>query len=282
MAFYLPYALDWARAGRIFVDTTLVTPYYANNFLTLYAAFFKVGLGEYTNFLPWFCGALSALGIFSTVRACALSVTNQARPLTWLTTTAIPLAVVAPFAFEPTFLRWANAGMLDVCIGCFIFLPVMATALTLIDRRTDYTRELVILAAFVAGMKPPLLAFLPLFGSLLILLSVRRLPKLRIVACFATFAAPKCAMVRDERRSGWRPGAAGVASRVASTRFPVLSRPSKANELAAPYIDFATTIACCPGALLLGYAKFRFRRLWSERRRYVHVLAVHRDRLCAH
>jgi hypothetical protein len=161
-AFYLPYALDWSRAARIYVDESLWLPYYANNFLTLYAAFFRLGAGDYINFLTWFCGLLSALGVFAATQTFGRETENDRALARWAT--AAGAAVTAFMVFLPSFLRWANGSMLDIPLGLFAFAPVLAGAMALRSGKSgSYAREILVTGAFCIGMKPAFLALIPLF-----------------------------------------------------------------------------------------------------------------------
>src|SRR6267154_4557643 len=65
VSYHLAYAVDWANAGRIYVDPFLRFPYYANNFLLFDSAFFILKLGDYCHFLTWLCGLLTCLGVLA-------------------------------------------------------------------------------------------------------------------------------------------------------------------------------------------------------------------------
>jgi len=65
VSYHLAYAVDWANAGRIYVDPFLRFPYYANNFLLFYSALFVLKLGSYCHFLNWLCGLLTCLGVLA-------------------------------------------------------------------------------------------------------------------------------------------------------------------------------------------------------------------------
>src|ERR1051325_1541186 len=56
ISYHLAYAVDWANAGYIYVDEFLRNPYYANNFLLLYALLFALKLGPLCHFMTWLCG----------------------------------------------------------------------------------------------------------------------------------------------------------------------------------------------------------------------------------
>ena len=177
MAYYAPYPLEWAKAGRIFVDLTLPTPYYVNNFPLFTAAFDSLGFGNFTNFLTGVTGSLSILGIFALIRSYAieqLGTSVVARVLAF----GVPAAFAAALITTPSFLRWVNGGMLDVPIGLFVLVPVMCAACAWLLPRERYGREIILVGAFCVGMKPTLPAFIPLF-FVLWLLAQHRLPTLR-------------------------------------------------------------------------------------------------------
>lgn len=182
VTYHLPYALDWANAGRIYVDPFLRFPYYANNFLLLYSALFVLKLGDYCQFLTWLCGLLTCLGVLAFFVPEHLE-GRPARSLTFASPTAtilVPLGV----AFSPVFLRYLNVGMLDIPIGLFILVPVLCVYRTLSGQALQ--RELAVTAAFCAGMKLTLIGHLPFFLVSLLFVSVHRLPRRQtFVLCLA-------------------------------------------------------------------------------------------------
>src|SRR6266481_8878230 len=111
VGYHLPYAVDWANAGRIYVDPFLRFPYYANNFLLFDSALFILKLGDYCNFLTWLCGLLTCLGVlaFFSPRevdlACKSFLGSRFQPQQFL----IPLSV----ALSPVFLRFLNNSYVD-------------------------------------------------------------------------------------------------------------------------------------------------------------------------
>jgi len=171
VGYHLPYAVDWANAGRIYVDPFLRFPYYANNFLLFDSAFFILGVGNYCHFLTWLSGLLTCLGVlafFSPVQcdlAARRSVGSHFRPQEFL----IPLSV----ALSPVFLRYLDVGYVDVPIGLFLLASVLC-----VYRTTSYRafeRELVVIGAFCVGMKLTLIGHLPFLIVSLFVASTRRL-----------------------------------------------------------------------------------------------------------
>jgi hypothetical protein len=149
VTYHLPYAVDWANAGQIYVDQFLRFPYYANNFLLLYSALFVLKLGSYCHFLTWLCGLLTCLGVLAFFAPDAPEV-RRLPPKRWrfrLHQFLIPLCV----ALCPIFLRYLNVGLLDVPIGLFLLIPIFCAYRTLSGERLE--RELVVIAAFCMGMK---------------------------------------------------------------------------------------------------------------------------------
>ncbi|PYX04588.1 MAG: hypothetical protein DMG88_24135 [Acidobacteria bacterium] len=158
VSYHLAYAVDWANAGQIYVDPFLRFPYYANNFLLLYSALFILKLGSYCHFLTWLCGLLTCLGVqaFFTPpqkRSQEQLDRKQFYPERFL----IPLCV----AFSPVFLRYLNVAFIDVPIGLFILTPILCAYRS--SSRLPFERELVVTAAFCAGMKLTLIGHLPFF-----------------------------------------------------------------------------------------------------------------------
>lgn len=171
ISYHLAYAVDWANAGQIYTDEFLRFPYYANNFLLLYALLLTLKLGPVCQFLGWLCGLLTGLGVYSviaevTVKDQDISDTWQAR---WVSLRALIIAL--GLGLSPVFLRWVGTGFLDTSIGLFVFIPILCTYIGLQTGTRKYEHEFVLTAAFCVGMKIVLIVFLPLFiGSLILLL----------------------------------------------------------------------------------------------------------------
>ena len=171
ISYHLAYAVDWANAGQIYTDEFLRYPYYANNFLLLYALLLTLKLGPVCHFLTWLCGLLTGLGVYSviaegTAKDQDIGNTWQAR---WVSLRALIIAL--GLGLSPVFLRWVNTGFLDTSIGLFLFIPILCTYIGLQTGTRKYEYEFVLTAAFCVGMKIVLIVFLPLFiGSLILLL----------------------------------------------------------------------------------------------------------------
>jgi len=175
VTYHLAYAVDWANAGRIYVDSFLRFPYYANNFLLFYSALFVLKLGSYCHFLNWLCGLLTCLGVL----AFFTPVQDPFREWTQMWKLSRPQHLLIPLsvALSPVFLRYLNVAYIDVPIGLFLLVPILCAYRS--SPCQPFERELVVTAAFCAGMKLTLIGHLPFFlGSLLF--ATVRLPRRQI------------------------------------------------------------------------------------------------------
>src|SRR5262249_6047062 len=165
-------AVDWANTGRIYVDPFLRFPYYANNFLLFYSALFVLKLGSYCHFLNWLCGLLTCLGVL----AFFTPVQNQFREGTSIWKLSRPQQFLIPVcvALSPLFLRYLNVAYIDVPIGLFLLIPILCAYRS--SPSQPFERELVVIAAFCAGMKLTLIGHLPFFFCSLFFSPPRRLP----------------------------------------------------------------------------------------------------------
>jgi hypothetical protein len=171
--YHLAYAVDWANAGRIHTDNFLRFPYYANNFLLIYALMFVLKLGYLCHFATWLCGLLSGLGVYVLI---ADDTTNRAELGRWFRLTLAFKDIILPLtlALSPVFLKYVNVGYVDVPIGLFILVPVLCTCLILNGESRNYEIDLLVTAAFLVGMKVTLILCLPLFGISLFLVLRRQ------------------------------------------------------------------------------------------------------------
>jgi len=176
VTYHLAYAVDWANAGRIYVDPFLRFPYYANNFLLFYSALFILKLGSYCHFLNWLCGLLTCLGVL----AFFTPVENHLRERTtgWKLSRPEQFLIPLCVAISPTFLRYLNVGYIDVPIGLFVLVPILCAYRTSLGR--PFERELVVTGAFCAGMKLTLIGHLPFFLGSLFFATARRLRRWQI------------------------------------------------------------------------------------------------------
>lgn len=176
--FHLAYAVDWANAGQIYADEFLRFPYYANNFVVLYALMFALKLGPVCHFLTWLCGLLTGLAVYSAIAQQTVKRAN--RRGFWLSLMAS--IIVLGLALSPVFLRWVDTAMLDVPIALFLLTSVLCIYLGLQAGARKYELEFILIAAFCVGMKIVFFLFLPLFiVSLILLLRKRKQALSRII-----------------------------------------------------------------------------------------------------
>ncbi len=171
VTYHLAYAVDWANAGKIYVDPFLRFPYFANNFLLFYSALFILKAGNYCHFLTWLSGLLTCLGVL----AFFAPVESQARGWIYNWKLSRPEQYLVPLcvALCPTFLRYLNVAYIDVPIGLFVLVPILCAYQTSAGRR--FERELIVTGAFCAGMKLTLIGHVPFFLASLFFASARRL-----------------------------------------------------------------------------------------------------------
>ncbi|HET9393788.1 MAG TPA: hypothetical protein VFO29_09770 [Candidatus Rubrimentiphilum sp.] len=177
-AFLLPQALDWAQAHALSVDATLRFPYYAQNWVLLQAWFFAFNLGDYTNLLTWLCTILTALGIQSLIAGFAPQTAHDgSRQALFARLTFYAAVFTAPLAFllSPITIRWEWTSMQDIAQG-FIFLAFMLCAVAALRARDSFRplAAAIIIAAFFAGIKTSLIAFLPLYALVIAAICVRQ------------------------------------------------------------------------------------------------------------
>jgi hypothetical protein len=182
--YHLAYAVDWAHAGRIYGDEFLRFPYYANNFVLIYALMFVLKVGQLCHFATWLCGLLSGLGIYVLVANHEAGPADAGR---WLRIILAVRDILLPLtlALSPVFLNYLNVGYVDVPIGLFVLIPVLCTFLILKGDSRNYEIDLVLAAAFCAGMKITLFLCLPLFAlSLIVVLRRQQRRVSHMVALF--------------------------------------------------------------------------------------------------
>ncbi len=160
--YHLAYAQDWANAGRIVVDPYLFFPFYANNFLLLYAAWIVAGAGQFVNFLTWTTGLLIALALYASVADYAAS-----KPATRGWSVAIGLLVTYAVVSAPIFLDYAVLGYVDVPIGAAVFLSILAAGLAVRERDRGWLVAAAVVAAFLVGMKASYVVLVPVFAAII-------------------------------------------------------------------------------------------------------------------
>ena len=108
--YHLAYAVAWANAGRIYPDEFLHFPYYANNFLLIYALMFVVKFGQLCHFATWLCGLLSGLGVYVFIAEDAMTRANMSRWFRFvsaLKNTILPLTL----ALSPVFMKYRRCWL---------------------------------------------------------------------------------------------------------------------------------------------------------------------------
>lgn len=158
--YHLAYAQDWANAGRIVVDPYLFFPFYANNFVLLYAAWIVLGAGVVVQFMTWVTGAMVGLAIYAAIADYA-STLDGVRG--WL---VIPVGLLLVFALigTPLFLDYAVLGYIDVPIGAMALCVVLAILLGIRERRAGWLVSAAVMAGFLVGMKASYILILPVFA----------------------------------------------------------------------------------------------------------------------
>lgn len=193
ISYHLAYAVDWANAGRIYPDEFLRFPYYANNFVLIYALMFVLKVGQLCHSATWLCGLLSGLGVYVLI---AEDATRQGNVGRWFRVISAFKDTVLPLtlALSPVFMKYVNVGYIDVPIGLFILVPVLCTYLILNGDSRNFGLDLLLTAAFCVGMKVILFLCLPLFGLSLILVLRRQRRKmshvLALLALLLLLSAP--------------------------------------------------------------------------------------------
>jgi len=158
VAYHLPYAEDWARAGRLVVDPFLLFPFYAFNLHLFFATFFVFHADALVNFLPWAMALLTALGICASVRVYL----RDAAPARWagIAGVALTLSVV----LSEGYLRWLPFAILDIGIAAFALISALCLQLALLENERRWLIAFAITAGFLIGMKGSFLVLLPLFA----------------------------------------------------------------------------------------------------------------------
>jgi hypothetical protein len=158
VAFHLPYAEDWARAGGLVIDPFLRFPFYAHNFLLFFSAFFVFHADALINFLPWAMALLTALGICASARIFL----RETMPAGWagVAGVALTLSVV----LSAGYLRWLPLALMDVGLGAFALISALCLQLALLEEERRWLIPFAVATGFLIGMKASFLILLPLFA----------------------------------------------------------------------------------------------------------------------
>ncbi|HTD34289.1 MAG TPA: hypothetical protein VK665_11545 [Candidatus Elarobacter sp.] len=163
--YHLAYAVDWATHGAIYVDPFLRNPYYANNFLLIYAVFEVLGLDAYVHFTVWLTGLFAMLATRAALMLFAETLPPPGSALERIGRAAVTTLLPASIVICPAFLRWDTTGMLDAAIEAFVFIPALVAVAALTARR-DLRWSGACCAGFAIGMKISLIVFAPLLAGL--------------------------------------------------------------------------------------------------------------------
>jgi hypothetical protein len=164
--YHLAYAADWAVHGRIYTDIFLPFPFYANNFLLIYAMFDVLHLADVVHVTVWLCGMLAVLGSRAAILLVDESLERPSGRLDALTRATIAVLVPLAVALAPPYLRWVATSLVDVPIACFAFIPILCGVYGLAAKR-DLRWTAVVCAAFVIGMKGSLFVLVPLYAVII-------------------------------------------------------------------------------------------------------------------
>lgn len=163
--FHQVYALEWAQHHAIYVDVFRRFPWYAQNWILIYAWFDRFHLRNDVQFLNWAAYALSAVLVYG--------LTKERLPGRPRLTEAAAAAAPLPFLFAPIFIRWADTGMVDAALGFFFLLSVVVAARSIVQTPPVSWFSVTLIVGFLVGMKPTLFTLLPLF-ALFIALALRK------------------------------------------------------------------------------------------------------------
>ena len=168
ISYHLAYAVDWANAGRIYVDEFLRFPYYANNFVLIYSLMFILHLGQYCHFITWLAGLLSCLAIYGFISSNTTKLfvnknllkSNKEKFFGKIVGFIVTFSVI----ISPIFIRYVNVGLIDIPIGLFILIPMICAYLSIDNAGKNYEFDTVLNSAFCIGMKISNIVYLPLFA----------------------------------------------------------------------------------------------------------------------
>jgi hypothetical protein len=184
--YHYAYAMEWAQAGRIFADPFMTNEvYFANNFQALYAAAFALHLGPILHFFVWLCSLFSLLATYALVRTVLGEVLGPAKGNAAIEAGSAFVAAAVPIA-SPWFQYYATSGFIDIPIGLMTALPIFAILAWRETRDDRWLLGAAIIAGYALGMKPLLLATLPLYYAIFIAFA-HTLPRLRLAALLALF-----------------------------------------------------------------------------------------------
>ena len=171
--FHLAYAYEWFRADHIFADPRMRFPYYAFNTEVLDTLMMVARAGRFVTFLSWLSGTLTALGVAAVLARLDAGAQTQRSPLERRAAGAVYAIIPFSLMLSAVFLRWWPTAMTDVTAA--LMFTTFATALSenALDFDGTWLRTALVCAAFLAGIKPSYLLFVP-FVALALLITARR------------------------------------------------------------------------------------------------------------
>jgi hypothetical protein len=155
--YHLAYAQDWATAGRLVVDPYLFFPFYANNFVLLFAGWMVLGAGYVVHFLTWSTGLLAALALYAAIDE------YPAAPKAVGWRIAIGLLLVLAVISTPLFLDYSVLGYIDIPIAAMALLSVVAIQIAIRARQPGWLVVAAVMAGFLVGMKASYVLLVPIF-----------------------------------------------------------------------------------------------------------------------
>lgn len=186
--YHLAYAQDWANAGRLTVDPFLFFPFFANNFVLLYAAWMVFGAGIIVQFVTWILALLVALAVYAAIADYA------ERSGTPAIRVAVSLLCVIGVIASAIFLDYAVLGYVDVPLGTMALLAAIAIQLAIRDRRAGWLVVSAVIAGFLVGMKASYLLLVPVYAVALawaaISLGLQRKAIVGVVVLLCAVSAP--------------------------------------------------------------------------------------------
>lgn len=188
VGYHLVYGYEWAKTGHLVIDPFLRLPFYASNFILLFAVLMSMHLDMLANFLSWATALLTALGVYSASR---IALGNRLSPLeAAISATALALSVV----FSAAYLRWMDTAYIDTAIGAFALFALLCVVIALAERRYQWLAVGALTAGFLMGMKGSFFVLGPVF-LLVLVIALRQLkPGLRatcvVLALLVVSAAP--------------------------------------------------------------------------------------------
>jgi hypothetical protein len=176
VGYHLVYADEWAKTGRLVVDPFLRLPFYASNFVLLFAVMIMLHAGPLVNFLSWSMALLTALGVYSAARSL---LAQGMRPVeASVASAALALAVIV----SPAYLRWMDTAYIDAAIGAFGLFALLCVLIGLREERIEWLGAGAVTAGFLIGMKGSFFVLTPVFAIVLAIAAYRLKAGHRIVA----------------------------------------------------------------------------------------------------